>query len=77
MQVSYSLQIKFYPIWGKIKYYLNFQVVQNVCRSVYLLLKFSALYWMSIPTFRKNVLFTSTCTWTGIAPWDWKQYFSP
>jgi len=57
---------------------LIFQLVQRDYWSVYyLFLEFSSLYWMNILKCRKNVLFTCTCKWIGISPWDWKQYLFP
>jgi hypothetical protein len=37
----------------------------------------SLFYTGNIPTFWKNAQLTCDCTWTGISPWDWKQYSFP
>jgi hypothetical protein len=60
------------------EWFWTFQVVQNICWSVYkLLLEFTALYEVRIPQCLKHEQFILTCTWTGTAPWNWKQYLCP
>ena len=51
------------------RFKLNFQGLLYFCVPFCDFLgEFSALYWMFIPTFRKNARLTCECDWEGTEP---------